>query len=77
LEFLKLFNVRQGSKPVLIELEDHDLVMWVETVDIYLPYAILTEIKLSKLSELLQMLNLHNLIVGGVENLELFQRAIL
>jgi len=77
LELFKLFNVRQGSKPVLIELEDHDLVMWVETVDIYLPYAILTEIKLSKLSELLQMLNLHNLIVGGVENLELFQRAIL
>lgn len=77
MELFKLFNVRQGSKPVLIELEDHDLVMWVETVDIYLPYAILTEIKLSKLSELLQMLNLHNLIVGGVENLELFQRAIL
>ena len=52
-------------------------MMWMEAVDVDLADTILAQIKLSKLSKLLEMLNLDDFIVRCVEDFQLFQRAIL
>ena len=49
----------------------------VETIYINLANTILTQVKLSELPEFLQMFNLYDLVVRGVEYFELFQWAVL
>lgn len=77
MKLLKLLDVRQGAQSVLVKLEYHDLVMRVETVHVNLPDAILAQVELSELAQLLQVLDLDDLVVGGVEDFELFERAVL
>ena len=77
MKLLKLLDVRQGAQPVLVELEYHDLVMRVETVHVNLPDAILAQVELSELAQLLQVLDLDDLVVGRVEDFELLERAVL
>ena len=77
MKLLKLLDVRQGAQPVLVELEYHDLVMRVETVHVNLPDTILAQVELSELAQLLQVLDLDDLVVRGVEYFELLERAVL
>ena len=77
MKLFKLLDIRQGAQPVLVELEYHDLVMRVETVHVNLPDTILAQVELSELAQLLQVLDLDDLVVGGVEDFELLERAVL
>ena len=49
----------------------------MEAVDVDLTNAILTQIELSQLPQLLKMLNLHNLVVRRVEDFEFLERTVL
>ena len=49
----------------------------MEAVDIDLTNAILTQIELSQLPQLLKVLNLHDLVVRRVEDFEFFERTVL
>ena len=51
--------------------------MRMEAVDINLTNAILTQIELSQLPQLLKVLNLHNLVVRSVEDFEFLERTVL
>ena len=68
MKLFQLLDVRQRAQPVLVELENHDLVMRVETVHIDLSDAILAQVELSELAQLLKVLYLDDLVVGGVED---------
>ena len=49
----------------------------MEAVDVDLTNAILTQIELSQLPQLLKVLNLHDLVVRRVEDFEFFERTVL
>ena len=49
----------------------------MEAVDVDLTNAILTQIELSQLPQLLKVLNLHDLVVRRVEDFEFFKRTVL
>lgn len=51
--------------------------MRMEAVDINLSNAVLTQVKFSKLSQLLEVFNLDDLIVRSMENFKFFQWAVL
>ena len=77
LQLLQLLDVGERLETVLVQLEDHDLVVRVETVDVDLADAILAEVKLAQLAELLEVLDLDDLVVGGMEDLQLLEGAVL
>ena len=52
-------------------------MMWMETIHINLPDASLAQVELPQLPELLQLLNLHDLIIRRMEDFEFLQWAIL
>ena len=52
-------------------------MMRMEAIDIDLTNAILTQIELSKLLQLLKVLNLYDLVVRRVEDFEFLERTVL
>ena len=52
-------------------------MVWMETIHVNLPDTIFAQVELPQLPELLQVLDLHDLIIRSVEDFEFLQRAIL
>ena len=72
LQSIQLLNIGKTSQSVLIKLEAADHVAIVEGVGVDLSDLVSAQVELSQVLELLEMLHFHDLVVGGVKDLEVF-----
>ena len=72
LQSIQLLNIGKTSQSILIKLETADHVAIVEGVGVDLSDLVSAQVELSQVLELLEMLHFHDLVVGGVKDLEVF-----
>ena len=77
MQFLQFFDVSKRFQAILVQLENHDLVVLVEAVDVDLSDAVLAQVELTQLTQLLEVLDFDDLVIASMENFELLQRTVL